>query len=119
MHIEFVGRGFTVTAKHRAHVTEYLQRIFPMIPNATGARIVLGLDKYRHIAEVELLGPAGDFVARCEGKDMDQALHDALQRVEQQVVHHNQRHQTIRGHQKPINSDEAEDRGVAPMLNAQ
>lgn len=119
MHIEFVGRGFTITAKHRAHVTEYLERIFPMIPNATGARIVLGLDKYRHIAEVELLGPSGDFVARCEGKDMDQALNDALKRVEQQIVHHNQRNQTIRGHQKPVDSDAAEDLGVAPMLNAQ
>ncbi len=119
MHIEFVGRGFSVTAKHRAHATEYLERIFPMIPNATGARIVLGLDKYRHIAEVELLGPAGDFVARCEGKDMEQALHDALRRVEQQIVHHNQRHQTIRSHPKPIVTEDAEALGVVPMLNAQ
>ena len=119
MHIEFVGRGFTVTAKHRAHTTEYLERIFPMIPNATGARIVLALDKYRHIAEVELLGPAGDFVARCEGKDMDQALHDALRRVEQQIVHHNQRHQTIRSHPKPIVTEDADAAGVTPALNAQ
>lgn len=118
MHIEFVGRGFTVTAKHRAHATEYLERLFPMIPAATGARIVLGLDKYRNIAEVELLGPA-DFVARCEGKDMDQALHDALRRVEQQVVHHNQREQTIRDHKKPITTDDAEDLGVTAALNAQ
>src|SRR5579875_3972122 len=116
MHIEFVGRGFTVTAKHRAHATEYLERLFPMIPNATGARIVLGLDKYRNIAEVELLGPSGNFVARCEGKDMDQALHDALRRVEQQLVHHNQREQTIRGHSKPIVTEDAEDRGVTPVL---
>jgi|SRR5579875_2636141 len=119
MHIEFVGRGFTVTAKHRAHATEYLERIFPMIPNATGARIVLGLDKYRHIAEVELLGPAGDFVARCEGKDMEQALHDALRRVEQQIVHNNQRHQTIRDHKKPVTADEAEATSVTEVLNAQ
>ncbi len=119
MHIEFVGRGFSVTAKHRAHATEYLERIFPMIPNATGARIVLALDKYRHIAEVELLGSSGDFVARCEGKDMEQALHDALRRVEQQIVHHNQRHQTIRSHAKPVTTEDAEAVGVTPMLNAQ
>ncbi|HLI76918.1 MAG TPA: HPF/RaiA family ribosome-associated protein [Acidobacteriaceae bacterium] len=119
MHIEFVGRGFTVTAKHRAHATEYLERIFPMIPNATGARIVLELDKYRHIAEVELLAPAGDFVAKCEGKDMEQALHDALRRVEQQIVHHNQRNQTIRSHAKPVAAEDAEARGVTEALNAQ
>ena len=119
MHIEFVGRGFTVTAKHRAHATEYLERIFPMMPNATGARIVLELDKYRHIAEVELMAPAGDFVARCEGKDMEQVLHDALRRVEQQVVHTSQRAQTIRDHPKPVVTEDAEASGVTPVLNAQ
>ncbi len=119
MHIEFVGRNFTVTPKHRAHATEYLERIFPMIPNATGARIVLSLDKYRHIAEVELLGPAGNFVAHCEGKDIDQAMHDALRRVEQQLVHHNQRDQTLRDHKKPVSAEDAEARGVTEALNAQ
>src|SRR5579875_3034637 len=119
MHIEFVGRNYTVTPKQRAHAKEYLQRIFPMIPTATGARIVLGIDKYRRIAEVELLGPSGDFVARCEGNDIDQALHDALQRVEQQVIRNNQRDQTIRGHKKPVIAEDAEATGMAEAINAQ
>ena len=119
MHIEFVGRGLTVTGKQRAQATEYLERIFPMLPNATGARIVLALDKYRHIAEVEVLAPAGDFVARCEGKDLEQVLHDALRRVEQQIVKHNQRDQTIRDHKKPVAAEDAEARGLTEALNAQ
>lgn len=119
MHIEFVGRGYSVTAKQRAHATEYLEQIFPIIPNATGARIVLGEDKYRRIAEVELLGPFGDFVARCEGSDMDQALHDALRRVEQQVVRNKQRQETIRSHKKPVTGADAEATGVAEAINAQ
>ncbi len=119
MHIEFVGRNYTVTPKQRAYVKEYLQRIFPMIPAATGARIVLGVDKYRHIAEVELLGPAGDFVARCEGNDIDQALHDALQRVEQQLIRSKERDHTIRSHKKPVTAADAEATGVAEAINAQ
>jgi putative sigma-54 modulation protein len=119
MHIEFVGRGVTVTAKQRAYANEYLERIFPMVNSATGARIVLGLDKYRHTAEVELLGPTGKFVGHTEEKDIDQALHDALRRVEQQVVHHNQREQPIRHHSKPISTEDAEDRGVVPVLDGQ
>lgn len=118
MHIEFVGRGCTITAKQRAQATEYLERIFPMIPTATGARIVLGEDKYRRIAEVELLGPSGDFVARCEGTDLNQVLHDALHRVEQQIVRHNQRDQTIRGHKKPVSPDDLDNQGVTEALNA-
>lgn len=119
MHIEFVGRNYTVTAKQRANVKEYLARIFPMVPAATGARIVLGQDKYRRIAEVELLGPSGDFVSRCEGADIDQALHDALQRVEQQVIRNNQRDQTMRNHRKPVTGAEAEATGIGEAINAQ
>lgn len=119
MHIEFVGRNHTVTAKQRAHVKEFLEQIFPMIPAATGARIVLGEDKYRRIAEVELLGPSGDFVARCEGSDIDQALHDALRRVEQQLIRNKQRDETIRDHKKPVIAADAEATGVAEAINAQ
>lgn len=96
MHIEFVGRHFEITAKLRAQATEYLERIVQIVPNATTARVILTEDKYRRIAEVELIIPGGDLVAKCEEKEMEQALHDALRRVEQQVVKHKQREQTVR-----------------------
>lgn len=117
MHIEFVGRHCEITAKLRAHATEYLQRIVLIVPNATSARVILTEDKYRRIAEVELLIPGGDLVAKCEEKDMEQALHDALRRVEQQVVKHKQRDQTVRDHPKPQVDEEGNVRGVAEALN--
>ncbi len=117
MHIEFVGRHFEVTAKLRAQATEYLERIVQIAPNATTARVILTEDKYRRIAEVELLIPGGDLVAKCEEKDMEQALHDALRRVEQQVVKHKQRDQTIRDHTKPQVDEDGNIRGVAEALS--
>lgn len=119
MHIEFVGRHFAVTAKHKAHATEYLERIFPIVPQAVSARVILTEESYRKIAEVELVIPNGDLVAKCEGTDMDQALHDALRRVEQQAVKHNQRDKTIRDHRKPVAPEDVESRGVTEALNAQ
>lgn len=119
MHIEFVGRHFSVTAKHRAFATEYLERIVQIVPQAISARIILTEESYRKIAEVELVIPHGDLVAKCEGTDMDQMLHDALRRIEQQAVKHNQRDLTIRDHRKPENNEEAEARGVTEALNAQ
>ena len=119
MHIEFVGRHFAVTAKHRAHATEYLERIVQIVPNAVSARVILTEESYRKIAEVELVIRAGDLVAKCEGTDMDQVLHDALRRVEQQAVKHNQRDKTIRDHPKPVVAEDAEDRGITEALNAQ
>ena len=119
MHIEFVGRHCEVTAKHRAEATSYLERIILIAPKATTARVILTEDKYRRIAEVELLIPGGDLVGKCEGTDMMQALHDALRRIEQQAVKHNQRDQTIRDHKKPEVNEDGDVRGLAESLNAQ
>ena len=119
MHIEFVGRHCEVTAKLRAEATGYLERIVLIASKATAARVILAEDKYRRIAEVELLIPGGDLVAKCEGTDMMQVLHDALRRIEQQAVKHNQRDQTIRDHKKPEMDADGEMRGLAESLNTQ
>ena len=119
MHIEFVGRHCTVTGKQKAHATEYLERIIPIVPQAVSARIILSEESYRKIAEVELVIPGGDLVAKCEGTDMDQVIHDALRRIEQQAVKHNQRDKTIRDHRKPTDPEDLDARGVTEALNAQ
>ena len=119
MHIEFVGRHFAITAKHRAHATEYLERIVQIVPNAVSARVILTEEGYRKIAEVELVIRNGDLVAKCEGTEMDQVMHDALRRVEQQAVKHNQRDKTIRDHPKPMVDEDGDVRGVSESLNAQ
>ena len=117
MHIEFVGRHCEVTPKLRAEATGYLERIVLIASNATSARVILTEDKYRRIAEVELLIPGGDLVASCEGTDMQQALHDALRTIEQRAVKHNQRDKTIRDHPKPAVDENGDIRGVAEALN--
>lgn len=119
MHIEFVGRHCEVTAKLKAEATGYLERIVPIVSNATSARVVLGEDKYRRIAEVEVFLPGSSLVARCEGTDILQVLHDALRRIEQQAVKHNQRDQTIRDHKKPIAPEDVEASGQVETLNTQ
>ncbi len=119
MHIEFVGRHYSVTAKQRAHATEYLERIVQIVPNAVSARVIVTEEGYRKVAEVELIIPNGDLVAKCEGTDVDQVLHDALRRVEQQAVKHNQREKTIRDHSKPVTTEDSEDRGITAALKTQ
>lgn len=118
MHIEFVGRHFEVTAKLRAEATAYLERILPIVPKATTARIILTEDRYRRIAEVELLIPGGDLVAKCEEKDMEKALHDALRRVEQQAVKHSQRDQTLRDGKKPVVNADGDLQALPERLNS-
>ena len=119
MHLEFTGRHFTVTPKLKAQATEYLERIVPMAHGATRAHIILTEDKYRHIAEVELYCPAADLVAKGEGTDMPQVLHDALRRLEQQAVRLKDRDRTIRDHPKPAIDPDGDPRGLVETLDTQ
>lgn len=119
MHLEFTGRHFVVTPKLKAQATSYLERIVPIAHGATRAHFIFTEDKYRRIAEVELYTPAGDLVAKCEGTDMEQALHDALRRIEQQAVRLKDRDQTIRDHPKPAMDPDGDPRGVVESLNTQ
>ena len=116
MHVEFTGRQCTVTPKLKAQAMEYLERIVPMSHGATRAHFILTEDKYRRIAEVELYCRAGDLFAKCEGTEMEQVLHDALRRIEQQAVRLKERDQTIRDHPKPQISPEGDIPGVADNL---
>ena len=117
MHIEFVGRHCEVTPKLRAQATEYLERLVAIMPKITTARIILAEDNFRRNAEVELLIPNGDLFAKADGTDMAQVLHDALRRIEQQAVKHNQRDQTIRDHKKPEVDPDGNVRGLTESLN--
>lgn len=117
MHIEFVGRHCSISAKQRAHVNEYLERIVQIVPQAISARVILTEEGYRKVGEVELVIPHGDLVAKCEGTDADQVLHDALRRIEQQAVKHNQRDLTLRDHKKPVTADDADAVGISETLN--
>ena len=119
MHIEFVGRHCDVTPKLRAQANGYLERIIQIASTATTARVILEEDRYRRIAEVELILPSGDLFAKAEGTDMEQVLHDALRRIEQQAVKHNQKDKTIRDHPKPAVDPDGNMRGLTESLNTQ
>ena len=119
MHLDFTGRHCNVTPKLKASATAYLERIVPMTHGATRAHFIFTEDKHRRIAEIEVYARGGDLVAKCEGTDMEQVLHDALRRIEQQAVRVKDRDQTIRDHPKPAIDPDGEVRGVVESLDTQ
>ncbi len=105
MHVEFTGRQCTATPKLKSQALTYLERIVPMSHGITGAHFIFTEDKYRRIVEAEVYCRAGNLFAKCEGTDMEQALLDALHRIEQQVVRLKERDQTLRDRAKPVASE--------------
>ena len=102
MTIEYTGRHTIVTAKLKSQAEAGLARIDRVTNRCTSAHIILSEDKYRQIAEISVQCRGESLVATCESTEMEAALHDALQKVEQQAIRHKERFATVRDHPKTI-----------------
>ena len=100
MNVEVTGRQTAVTPKLKQQAQDGLQQIATIVGKTGNCHVILTEDKYRNIAEVTVKGKEIEFVASAEGADMSIALHNALARVEQQTIRHNQRQTTVRRHPK-------------------
>jgi putative sigma-54 modulation protein len=98
MNVEYTGRQTEVTAKLRAQAEAGLARIEKVANRCNIAHVILTEDKFRKIAEVTVNCRGEQIVATAESAEMEQALHDALHKVEQQAIKHKDRFNTVRDH---------------------
>ena len=98
MNVEYTGRHTIITAKLKAQAEVGLSRIMKVCDQSASAHVILTEDKYRNIAEVTVKCRHGEWVASCESTEMETALHDALQKVEQQAIKNKERFGTITRH---------------------
>ena len=100
MDIEYTGRHTVITKKLKTQSEAGLARIAKLVGSSASAHVILATDKYRRCAEVTLKTRGQSLVANCEATDMEVALHDALCKLEQQVVRHNQKKTAAKRHPK-------------------
>jgi putative sigma-54 modulation protein len=105
LNIEYTARWTNITPKIRKLAETELGRIDQMVGGAVSAHVILTEDKYRQIAEVTLKTAMETLVAECEGTDMLTVLHDALKKIEQQVIRRKERKMTVERHAKPASSE--------------
>lgn len=98
MIIEYTGRHTTITSKQKEQAQAGLDRIGKVTNRCTHAHVTLSEDKYRKMAEITMQCGGGSLVARCESTDMEQALHDALLKLESQAVRNKEKFATVRDH---------------------
>ncbi len=105
MDIEYTGRHTVITKKLKTQSEAGLDRIAKLVGRTASAHIFLTTDKYRRCAEVTLKTRGQSLVANCEATDMEVALHDALCKLEQQIVRHNQKKTAAKRHPKSASRD--------------
>lgn len=87
MQIEFTGRQVVIHAKLRTQAKAGLDRIEKIIGGKSTAHVILTEEKFRKVAEVTIqCKSCGDLTAKCVDKEMEKALHDALDKVEKQAL---------------------------------
>jgi len=100
MEIEYTGRQTTITKKLKTQAETGLARIAKLVGRTASAHVFLTTEKYRRIAEITLKKRGQSLVGTCEGTEMASALHNALDRLEQQAVRHKQKRATGKRHPK-------------------
>ena len=100
MNVEYTGRHTTVSKKLKTQAEAGLASIAKLAGRSASAHVILTEDKYRKIAEVTVMTRGQSLVATCESTEMATALHDALAKIEQQAVRHNQKSNTLARHPK-------------------
>ena len=86
MDLEITGRGTQVTVKLRQQAEEGLSRIEKILGPKCSAKIVLSCEKNRCEVEVTVRNTIGDYSAHTSAKDIEVALKEAIDKVEQQAV---------------------------------
>jgi putative sigma-54 modulation protein len=98
MDIEYTGRQATITKKLKAMTEADLERVAKIVGSACSVHVILTTEKYRHCAEITVKTRTYKLVAKCEATEMVVALHDALNKIEQQAIRLKQRTTTIKRH---------------------
>ncbi len=114
MDVEYTGRQTTITKKLKLQTEAGLARITKIVGNSGIVHVTLSTDKYRQIAEITVQTKHLNLVARCEATEMDEALRDALEKIERQAIRQKKKFGTIKRHPKSDVKGGAE--AAAPAL---
>lgn len=80
---------------HKEYIDQKLKKLEKYLDNPVEARVVLSVEKFRNVAEVNLMTNGQNMNAKEEAKDMYLAIDNAIEKIERQLK---KRKERIRGH---------------------
>jgi len=73
------------------YVTERLSRIQKYIDKPVEAHVVLSVEKFRNVAEVNIMAKGINLVGKEEAKDMQLAIDNVIDKIERQIKKHKEK----------------------------
>ena len=88
---------------HKEYVDDRLKKMKKYIDRPVEAHVVLSVEKFRNVAEVNLMADGLNVNAKEESKDMHLAIDNAIEKIERQLKKHKEK---IRGHNTNLTRSE-------------
>lgn len=87
MNIEYIGRNFQVDERVRKYVLDKLQKVTKFLEEPIEARLILDVEKHRHIAELHVSHRLGVLQAteETDGQLMTDAIHRVIETIAEQA----------------------------------
>ena len=73
------------------YVTERLSRIQKYIDKPVDAHVVLSVEKFRNVAEINIMAKGINLVGKEEAKDMQLAIDNVIDKIERQIKKHKEK----------------------------
>ena len=104
MQIDITGRHVNVTPAIREFTAEKLSKLERLLDGPIEAHVVIGVEKHRHTAEIQIKARNGIFAGHQATQDLFASIGDVADKLERQAQKHKEKLQTHkhrRGHREP------------------
>jgi putative sigma-54 modulation protein len=88
MQVEYTGRQVDITPAIKEFTENHLRKIRKILGEAIDVHVVLTVEKYRHIAEINLKSRSFIFNGLEETHDMYTSINAVLEKIERQALKH-------------------------------
>ena len=91
MNIDITGRHVDVTTALREFTHDKLRKLERLLDGPLDVHVVLGIEKHRQVAEIQVKSRTAVFSGTTETGDLYASISDATDKLERQVLKHKQR----------------------------
>ena len=118
MNVEITGRHIEITPALREFATEKLQKLTRLLDGPLDVHVVLGIEKHRHMAEIQVKSRAGVFSSAHETDDLYTSISDVAEKLERQAQKHKEKLQHHKHRKGPRDPEVAAELARADGSNA-
>jgi putative sigma-54 modulation protein len=111
MNVEYTGRQVDINTALRKQIEQGLKKLSKIIGENFEGKVVLSLEKHRHVSEITVSSPnRNSVVGLAEAKDMVSAIDGSLEKIERQFLKNKGRWRNLKRQPKTKSWEEPEAR---------